>query len=568
MIPKSIRLLSPQLYQRSVVLSSNRSKSLTELVSRIRRFDRDSIVLITSALLWKFWLSKEKIPEKDEVFKFYSIFIATIALAKCAPKGRPNIDFDSFQILLGEMFENIHPDFLKNSEVKKIEDSAKFNVEVNNYHELDYQKNEENTRFIYTMLIYGRSMFVQWFSENFQTSDLYRPIAILREFERIAIEKNKADRKLLDNAEIDFFHLPLKVFLKSIWIVFAKVSEMFENLESKNKLFAPPRIFKDVPFLSAEEEKAFGVSNNQVVNVLARISVNPLTIRKLLENITLFDDQNWMHRPEVWILTEKPVIFFDDSPDGGYFLIPSPSRLLKSIASIILTEYFDFLEHKSILNKKDLAYNLRGEGYGNYLSKVLSKDRFENLDIKGKANSGKCDFVWDGQDSVVLIEAKFKIRSNVDRTFLNPNSIVTSWTTGIRAIRQAAATIKSENIKKKAVLIILTDEALAEQTSQFVRVAKKFNFLVGSNIDAIAVCRTIEMEYISLNRSPDEVYESITKTWDNLNPEGLGYVNHDYLFFNSKGQDFIHPLLKLEMNQVFPGLYDALLENKIINKDK
>ena len=148
------------------------------------------------------------------------------------------------------------------------------------------------------------------------------------------------------------------------------------------------------------------------------------------------------------------------------------------------------------------------------------------------------------------------VRPNVDRTFFSTASLVASWDTLSQGIDQGREFLAEVKDKRRSCLVIVTGDRLAEQITNFKRLAKNWRFLDGTGIECIALLSLSQFEYAIKNRSPDALCINLMKTWDELEPLSLesDLVDHDFLEPPAKWEDEEQEYVVEKWQKLFPGL--------------
>jgi hypothetical protein len=527
--------IDPRWYEVSP-LSKKPAGNFTDLIKRIRKFDRDSVALMASSCTWFSWSVGGKPSELDRILRIHALFIAALGLAKCAPEGRPPIDEASFRILIGELFNlpgKFPTDFalVENEMIPIREALEKYSSEYPQIAKIDTRNDE---RSLMVLLYLSRTALVQWDGFSFQMSDLVRPMLMYLSFKEIAIKRGFCTSERLNGAEAVFLGTTVERFFRSIWLIHTYISSAMNKEKPVPIPFEPK-----AKYLDEEKSKVLNLTNEDLEVVANRLAIGVSKYRDILKDIETLGPIDGIHSKALWTLFDNPLVHFDDSDPGTLFLVMSPWRLIRRLVTFISVDLISYLEDNNVLGARNRAYQLRGEAYEGYLFDVIREFGVKKADAVLPCNHTglAVDFIWEDDTVLLLIEAKAKIRPNNDPTFLSSHSMIVSWSTACEAIEQAKSTLNALQSTKKVALVIATDEALAEQATQFLRAAKYWNFLDGTGIDVAVLCPTAQLESVIRNSSPSEIYASVLATWSSLDPFDIQAEIHNYEFFNPKDDE-------------------------------
>lgn len=541
----------PQWFQHSP-LAPSAEMDFEVLSQRVRRFDRNSVVLTASLLHWYSWNNDPPKTDLNYILIRHATLLANLAMIKCAPQGRPPIDEVSFRILCGDMF-NIWPVADNPSTDKKTK--AIFQAALAK-HQQDYDlfqniDGEEDVYFLNTCLTLGRTALLQWVGYSYYMSDHIRPMLIYRIFKELAVEENACSETEIKRAEEVFLGTTVERFITSVWIIFVLA------LDSSKKTGSNPG---PIPMrkLSFQDDvlAVLDLTNDDISLVGTRLSVPASKFRGLREDLEKHPSDRWSYSKELWVLHDFPIVEFDDDEEGdgeGCFLVTSPWKLLRKMTELVLYNLIDSFEESKVLNGEKRAYSVRGLAYETYLFRTMDDLGLKKVDslLPDGYRGPKCDFLWEDNSHAIFVEAKVRVRPNSDPTFFDPETLLTGWKSGVEAIGQAKATKSILDNEKKAVLLIVTEESLPDLVTQFSRAAKKWGFLEGSDLDAVLYLHTRQLEHLIRNESPTTVYEHLLNEWDKLDPHDPTSTIRDYDFFEpDRAKDADMPHIKAEVDEL------------------
>lgn len=532
-------------------LSHNLSSNMLEFIKRIRKFDRNSVAIMAAGCLWFEWANEPKDTPLNKILRAYALFVATIGLGKCAPIGRQPIDEASFRILTGELFNlpTFKPDdpAYVQSEMGPMKDALQdFSSHRSALSKIDPKR---DSHFLFTLLVLSRVALVQWDGFSYQMNDFMRQLLIYKKFKEIAASPPFNASQKLAASEALFLGTTVERFIRSIWLIHTFIATSI----SKTKPF-PPAFEARANYLNTEAAQTLDLTDSDLEMVANRLSIPVSKYREILNDIE--KENISLHLKPLWTMYDFPLVHFDDlEPSNQYFAV-SPWRLMRRSITVISEELIDYFHQNKILN----AFQLRGIAYENYLLDVLAPFGVKKVDDMMSTNySGKkCDFIWEDSETVVFIEAKAKLRPNNDATFINSRSLISSWDSACEAIQQAADVFSEMKTTKKAILLIATDENIAEQVTQFSRAAKYWDFLQETNLDAVAICVTSHIEHAIRKSTPTETYNAVVSIWKKLDPLNIQAEIYNYDFFqpNLKSEDSQDHLIDA-WDSIIPGYKKA-----------
>jgi hypothetical protein len=266
-----------------------------------------------------------------------------------------------------------------------------------------------------------------------------------------------------------------------------------------------------------------GIAGDDLRAVASRLSTPLSGFADLREQLRSKDRYSLKYDTVTDWLGKRPIVDLEKGPRCERLLIPSPWKLMAAGLEFILYDFVSFLdEHRGKALSGLDAYSLRGKAFERYLKGVLPKSAsFIEVDSLPDVVGERPDYVWLGSTWGVVIEAKFSLRPNSDRSLSGSTAAFESWRRSSEAIDQAAAFLrnnrssleKASRLPEKWVLAIVTSEHANEESTGFTTVATSADLLSGTGLRGLSLLGAGDLEAWITFGNADELGAEIERVW-------------------------------------------------------
>lgn len=312
------------------------------------------------------------------------------------------------------------------------------------------------------------------------------------------------------------------------------------------------------------ELKGMGVTGEGLRTFGLRLSRTLDSFGPLREELTKVPEAERKYSHHINWLGRWPLIDLGVRGSARRLVAPSPRGFAMSMERFLLYEMPKVLIRDGLkdlagreLNANDVT-SLRGEAYAAYLADVLSAHGVTEADRIEWASGKKPDFIWAGEKTGVIIEAKFTLLPNEDRALTNVSAAITTWERAYDALEQVTEFFAANRQQLSArwptveqwLPVIVVHDALPDETTRFKAVAKRAD-LKGAGFAGLAVLGTGELERWVRGSSADQLWEEAKRVWDVLEPNAVG---DEALLKQPKEEDgYVPPHIRAALSRVLPG---------------
>jgi hypothetical protein len=523
--------LPAAVYKNSRLSKPPKELTFESFISRLRRFNRNGIADRGAALLWNLWQQPERLraphpdAEQNLLTRAYAERVIALGCTYASAHNRPNPTELDFQLLCREL-HSVVDDSLTSAAVES-ELTTRLHNAVQKHPSTLLRKVEVGRhRHLLVEALKAKMVTAQNVGRRWGMADLFRPLLIARELRALGLKHGGEAYKARERA---FFLMEMEEFVRCYWALLLKAQQPTTlpymgphgpaTGQMRGAIFT-----RDWP--NDPELEVMGLTAEAMRAVASRMSASLGAVRVYREQLESLPADQRAYAPASDWLSFRPLIDAERGGTNEVLLLPSPWRFLSALNHVLLYDFVESLSGGTALGGHD-AHSLRGEAFEEYLRRVL-KGCTTLHDLKWlKGVTGKRpDFAWMGEEYGVLIEAKFALRPNADRTLKNISAAVETWLRAAEPIEQAAGFLgeglgkfgDQVRLPSKWVLAVVSDEPLIEDTVGFKSIAKANRLLEETGLSAIAYLTPTGLEDWVLLGSADDFARRAIELWEALDP--------------------------------------------------
>jgi hypothetical protein len=548
----------PQLYQASDVLKKPRGpQQFTDVVQRLRRFHRNSVLVIGSRMLWHMWNHPDTLKESDSGWKgnritqMYAERIISLACIYCSAHNRPPMREVDFRLLCWELYscedENpFGPDAaaLLKARLQDLKPTSPLRA-------LDPQL----VPYLLGVALKARVISEQSIGRYWDRGRLVRSYLIARELRALGLksteqqteahlartyrqsEKGETNNdELIDYETVErrFFLTSMAEAYRALWVLYVKANDgVRRELQGPTGPIwehDPGRILLNETAAEEEVLGTLGLAGGGLRAAASRLSIRLSECSALRAELEAVEPKWQRYAPQVDWLTRWPIIDLELGGPCEHLIAPSPWRLMLAFNERVLFSFVKFLEQEGGLHEPPPS--VRGAAFASYLSKVLKGvPNFYDVDalVRSGETGKRPDFLWVGEQFGVLVEAKFSLRPNSDRGLKDVSAALAAWDRAAEPLDQAREFLSVHLPRLEArlraprrwVLAVVTSESLVEESLGFRGIVKAGNLLAGTGLQSLMMVTPGELEEWALNSDADAFARRAIEVYTEFDPSLL-----------------------------------------------
>ena len=374
----------------------------------------------------------------------------------------------------------------------------------------------------------------------YRMSDSVRAFLIYKRMAQIAEDAGLGNR----------FRAVERSFLRTEWRTFLRASIALIGMTGQDACgpLTPGRI--DLGRPSGPDTPQNGVAVGDLMVVADGLAADLSCFPQLANDLKGLADHACKHHEHLLTLISKPVMRLDagSTASNQVLLIPSPWHFCAATATLLLDDFAAALQADDEYSRN--AWSDLGTAFHGHLTDVLTANpAVRSVDKLTSSPQGPIpDFVWVGDDYGLLIEAKVNLTPRSDPFRRDPMTLVEGWRRAGEAIDQAAhylardldGVLANKRRPTRWVLLIVTHQPLGADVTVFRTAAKRWGWLSGTGLDALAIVSPAEIEHFGLFGDPDHYGAQILAAWCATDPRSLQQPREGVPFDERRVGEHVH----------------------------
>lgn len=518
----------PWSYALSDVLNApKQEQTVGDVVARIRRFDRDGLLILGCRILWLFWNNRDLIkPTTPEGVGNYITWvnaerIISLACTCASTTHRASPKDVDFRLLCWELHNSL--DTISVAAARRRE--ADHIIEYLHKVPPDSLLSRFATLDVVELAgeaLKNRIAASQTEGRYWDKDQLFRSYLMTAELRALGLQRGGADYARLERA---FLLADVEGFFRAVLALLLKAS-----VGVPVELPGPrgPTLLRELGRIDSSDWPTdrslydMGLSEDDLRAAASRLSTPMREFAAFRGELAKLDPYSAKYSRVVDRLGARPIIDLELGGRSEQLLVPSPWKLIAAGLDFPLYEFVSFLhERQAVALGGADAYSIRGEAFARYLRTAIPKGKgVVDVDELNDLSGERPDLVWVGQAWGILIEAKFSLRPNTDRSVSVATSVLETWRRAAEGANQAAVFLtnhrtrfEGEGHPRRWAVVLVTSEHTNEEATGFANVAARADLLRGTPLEGLCLLDIGDFESWMHFSTADLLGTEIARAW-------------------------------------------------------